>query len=454
MFAPSACCPAARLLLLVARRRWPRRSLARAGAPPPRPTCPPSARRCTRRARRAATCWTARGSSASTRPATGLAQRLQRSTGTAGWTPVTVPNAWNARTTPTASLRRRRRLVPQGLPAAQRAKRLAWVVRFESVNYRARVWLNGQPIGTNTGAYLPFEFRLPAGAQARRRPTAWSIRVDNRRLPTDFPPAGLVPRGDADRRLVELRRHPARGLPAPGRRGRPGGPCCVHPARPLRDLHRAVTYSVTIRNVRAATRRVTRDAARFGGAPVRPRHPDRAGRRARRSRGSLRCRNPRAVVAGVAVPLRRAAHRSPRAGATVQRYALQHRHPLDHASSTASCCLNGQPLQPARRRRCTRTPPTRARRSTTPTATGTLALDQRARARRSSARHYPLHPYFQEQADRSGMLLWSEIPVYRSRRSTWQARARPRAGGRASCATTSSPTGTTRRSSSGRSATS
>jgi hypothetical protein len=27
-------------------------------------------------------------------------------------------------------------------------------VRFESVNYRSRVWLNGRPIGENTGAYI------------------------------------------------------------------------------------------------------------------------------------------------------------------------------------------------------------------------------------------------------------------------------------------------------------
>ena len=26
--------------------------------------------------------------------------------------------------------------------------------------------------------------------------------------------------------------------------------------------------------------------------------------------------------------------------------------------------------------------------------------------------HYPLHPYMQELADRDGMLIWSEIPVY------------------------------------------
>ena len=31
--------------------------------------------------------------------------------------------------------------------------------------------------------------------------------------------------------------------------------------------------------------------------------------------------------------------------------------------------------------------------------------------------HYPLHPYFLELADRKGILVWSEIPVYRMRSS-------------------------------------
>ena len=47
------------------------------------------------------------------------------------------------------------------------AKAASWVVRFESVNYRSKIWLNGKPIGKNRGAYLPFEIRLPAGLLKR-----------------------------------------------------------------------------------------------------------------------------------------------------------------------------------------------------------------------------------------------------------------------------------------------
>ena len=47
-----------------------------------------------------------------------------------------------------------------------------WVIRFESVNYRARVWLNGNPIGRNAGAYLPFELRLPTATSSAAGSTA------------------------------------------------------------------------------------------------------------------------------------------------------------------------------------------------------------------------------------------------------------------------------------------
>jgi beta-galactosidase/beta-glucuronidase len=36
----------------------------------------------------------------------------------------------------------------------------SFALRFESVHHVAAVWLDGQPLGTHTGAYLPFEFTL------------------------------------------------------------------------------------------------------------------------------------------------------------------------------------------------------------------------------------------------------------------------------------------------------
>src|SRR3984893_6539437 len=71
-----------------------------------------------------------------------------------GWSTVTVPNAWNATDQSDASMAgsvgwyRRDFRVPDAAPA------LAWIVRFESVNFRAQTWLNGRLLGSNVGGYL------------------------------------------------------------------------------------------------------------------------------------------------------------------------------------------------------------------------------------------------------------------------------------------------------------
>jgi beta-glucuronidase len=78
---------------------------------------------------------------------------------TAGWSPVTVPNTYDAgdlsniRTVGWVGWYRRDFTVPAGafaqyVPAYARR----WIIRFESVNYRATVWLNGRLIGAHAGA--------------------------------------------------------------------------------------------------------------------------------------------------------------------------------------------------------------------------------------------------------------------------------------------------------------
>ena len=48
-----------------------------------------------------------------------------------------------------------------------------------------------QAVGTNRGAYIPFEFRLQG--IKRRGTNRLVIRVDSKRHATDFPPSGLPP---------------------------------------------------------------------------------------------------------------------------------------------------------------------------------------------------------------------------------------------------------------------
>jgi beta-glucuronidase len=106
-----------------------------------------------------------------------------------------VPNAWNAGDNSAASFAGGVGWYRKDFRFPSNNRNSSWVVRFESVNYRSRVYLNGKRIGTNRGAYLPFEIRIPRGDIRRGRVNRLVIRVDSRRLPTDFPPAGLSTTG-------------------------------------------------------------------------------------------------------------------------------------------------------------------------------------------------------------------------------------------------------------------
>jgi beta-glucuronidase len=60
-----------------------------------------------------------------------------------------------------------------------------WIIRFESVNYRATAWLNGLEIGSHAGAYVPWELGLTG---LRAGVNRLVLRVDNRRTAADLPP--------------------------------------------------------------------------------------------------------------------------------------------------------------------------------------------------------------------------------------------------------------------------
>jgi beta-glucuronidase len=123
----------------------------------------------------------------------GIAQGWWRGpAATDGWSPVTIPNSFNADDYTSASWSgsvgwyRRDFTVPSGafaryVPASARA----WIIRFESVNYGATVWLNGRLIGNHVGQGLPFEFDLTGVRSGVNR---LIVRVDSRRLAQNFPP--------------------------------------------------------------------------------------------------------------------------------------------------------------------------------------------------------------------------------------------------------------------------
>ena len=175
--------------------RRPRRPRRSQGRPQPRSSRRRPRGRSTATARPAASSSTAPGSTAP----------IRRSTATArAGSAIRRPAAGCSRRSPTPGtppMRARRRSPARvgwyrkdfRLPST--AKRLMWTARFESVNYKVTIWLNGRFLGTHKGAYLPFELRLPRGFLKRTGVNHLVLRVDSRRTASDFPPAKFDARG-------------------------------------------------------------------------------------------------------------------------------------------------------------------------------------------------------------------------------------------------------------------
>ena len=175
---------------------------------------------------------------------------------TVGWSPVTVPNAWNATDESEESMKGTVGWYRKDFRLPSTARGLAWIVRFESVNYRTRVWLNGKPIGKHRGAYLPFELRLSPSALRRTGVNRLVVRVDNRRYQTDFPPSGLSvslkPTGGWWNYGGLLREVYLRQVDEST--SRPSACCPASHARPAAQTSRSRRPSATTRRRRGASR--------------------------------------------------------------------------------------------------------------------------------------------------------------------------------------------------------
>jgi beta-glucuronidase len=130
----------------------------------------------------------------------GLAERWWANVAsTIGWSPVAIPNAYNAGDFSNASMagtvgwyRRDFTLPTNAFASYVRPSDRHWIIRFESINYRATVWLNGHLIGTHIGENLPFELDLTGVLPGVNR---LIVRIDNRQSPagTQLIPGYLPP---------------------------------------------------------------------------------------------------------------------------------------------------------------------------------------------------------------------------------------------------------------------
>jgi beta-glucuronidase len=335
----------------------------------------------------------------------GLAQGWWRDVGsTDGWSQVTVPNAYNAGDFSIASMdgyvgwyRRDftlpRRAFPRYVPLGDRR----WIVRFESVNYRATVWLNGRLIGTHAGAYLPFEFDLAP----RRGVNRLIVRVDNRRSGADLPPGPWGGWWNFGGILREVYLRSAAGADVEQVQVRPLLPC------PTCSAH--IQEQVLIHNLTGHAQTV-RLRGHYGTAPLDFGTARIAAHATWTARATVRIAHPRLWAPGHPTLYRAVLTLLDARGRPLGGYVTYSGIRSVRVTANGLLELNGRVLH-------LRGVDMHEQNIQTGAA---LDSEQLARlmgwVRQLGATviriHYPFNPQIEELADRDGILIWSEIPTW------------------------------------------
>jgi Glycosyl hydrolases family 2, TIM barrel domain/Glycosyl hydrolases family 2, sugar binding domain/Glycosyl hydrolases family 2 len=324
---------------------------------------------------------------------------------TEGWIPVTVPNSYNAGDFSSQSYDgyvgwyRRDFTLPAGafpryVPMAARH----WVARFESAVYHATVWLNGREAGSHAGGYLPWELDLGGLRPGVNR---LIVRVDNRTGPADLPPGpgsawwnfgGLqrevylraVARADLQQVLIK-----------------PLLTCAAACAATIQE-------QATVRNVTGSPQTVglygSYGSARldFGRARLAPHAIWIA-------RASVMIRHPRLWAPGSPTLYRATLTLTDAAGRPLGGY-------LDYSGIRSIVVkhgrleLNGRPLD--LRGVDLQEQNIASGAALTPAQTAQQLGWVRQLGATVIRAHYPVGPLMEELADREGILIWSEIPVW------------------------------------------
>ena len=334
----------------------------------------------------------------------GLKRHWQSSASRSGWTTVTVPNAWNVGDDSVASMGGGIGWYRKDFRLPDKKAGLSWIARFESVNYRVTAWLNGHRLGSHTGAYLPFELDLHA--VRRTGLNRLVVRVDSRRKPTDFPPATFrddgTPLGgwwnySGILREVYIRRIDRVALQQ----------VVIRPQLACRACATTVLERALLRNLTGHAQTV-KVSGRFGtkakalGTAIVPPHGTAT------VQGTFRIAHPKlwspdhpnlypARVAATIGKRRISAYdwKSGVRKIAVKDGMLQLNDRPLHLRGVGlheDSADNGFALTQAQR--------------------NDLVAQTRDLGAKLIRAHYPLHPHIQELADRDGILLWSEVPVY------------------------------------------
>ncbi len=325
--------------------------------------------------------------------------------GTIGWSPVTVPNSYNAGDLSSASMTgsvgwyRRDFTVPAGAFAAYVPARFrSWIIRFESVNYYATVWLNGREIGTHQGAYLPFELDLKGVRPGVNR---LIVRVDDRRNGGDLPPGpsgGWWNFGGINQE-VYLRAVQAVDM----------SPVVIRPVLPCPTCAATVHEQVSVRNLTDAPQTVALQGSYGAAALDFGAHTIGAGA-TWVAQASVTIPSPHLWAPGDPYLYRASLTVSDAHGRKLEGY-------LDYSgirsitvTPSGQLLLNGRLLNLRGFDLHEQNITTGA--ALTPAQLSALVGWVRELGGGIIRAHYPLNPQIEEAADRDGILLWSEIPVY------------------------------------------
>jgi len=336
----------------------------------------------------------------------GVAQGWWRNVAaTAGWTPVTVPNAYNAGDLSNLSQigyvgwYRKDFTLPSGafaryVPRAWRH----WMIRFESVNYRATVWLNGREIGAHAGAYLPFEFDLD---NLRSGVNRLIVRVDDRRGPSDLPPGpgGSWWNSGGLLREVYLRAVQVADL----------SQVQVRPLLPCPTCSATIQEQVLVRNVTSAAQRMQL-RGRYGSVPINFGAAMIPPGATWTAHAAITIRKPHLWAPGSPTLYRASLTLSDDRGKTLGGYVTYSGIRSLTLTPDGRLELNGRLLN-------LRGVDLHEQNIATGAALSPAQIAQligwiKELGATVVRAHYPLGPVFEEMADRAGILIWSEVPVY------------------------------------------
>lgn len=354
----------------------------------------------------------------------GLKNAWQRQQNTRGWAPVTVPNAWNAGDNSPASqaggvVWYRRELRLPKIPKARKGG--LFILRFERVAVGATVWVDGVRVRGHRGAYEPFSATIPK-SKAKDGRVNVVVRTDNRRTVADFPPGSTQKDGTPGGgwwndggipREVGLRYADQIDL----------SPVQITPDLPCATCAGVVRFRVTATNFSSKRRRVALvgridgrqvQLGRISLAPTKALGPSHG----KEVSGTIKVPKPR-IWSPKDPQLYEAAVEArlldgDREGERVARYrARTGIRSIEVVGGRLKLNFRGVDLRGSGVHEMD------VPHGSALTDEGQDLLLQQVRDLGGLVvrGHYPFHPRILEEADRTGLLVWSEIPVYQVRQS-------------------------------------